>query len=101
MPIAPHRMELEVALRDQPFASKPGDDLVPVEGVREHFSVYVTDAVDLARESAIDQPRRGEPHETRVPGEDVAYRGTIEQGLAARRHAHRRRHVQKLAHLRG
>ena len=54
----------------------------------------IADGLSLfAREAAFDKPRRHQAHVARMTGEDVADRRTIEEGLAAGRHAHRRREL--------
>ena len=101
MHVTSRRMELEVALRDQPLGSQTRDRFIGIERVREHFAVDVAHAVDLAREAAFDEPHRGEPHVARVTGEDVPHGRAVEQRVAARRHAHRGGDVEELEHLRG
>ena len=99
--VAADRVQLEIALRDQPVRAEPGDGEVRIEFVRvDTFTVHVAHAVDFAGETAFDEPRRSEPHESRMAGENIAHGRAVEQCLAARGHSHGRRAIEELERLR-
>ncbi len=101
VPVASDRVQLEIALRDQPVAAEPGDRKLAVEFLRVHaFAVNVADAVDFAGESAFDEPRGRQPHIAGMAGKDVAHGRAVEQSLPARRHAQRRCAIEEFQHLR-
>src|SRR6476469_671683 len=101
MRIAARAVELEVALRDEPLLADITDHGAGIEVLRIHAAaIHESDAVRLAREAGLDESDCDLPHVPRMTREDVADGRTLEQSIAARRHAHRCGHVEEFLQLR-